>query len=163
MIDNKINNANEPEIINVDLGYVEKKKFAINGDINRLLELNVSDLNAIKRYNEASPKLEAFMQDVQKELAKTEEEEDENLSKISEVLTKIDKEMRDCIDYIFDTNASEICAPSGNMFDPVNGQFRYEHIIECLSKLYAEGIGEEFKKMKNNTSKYTSQYTKTKK
>lgn len=154
--------AKEAEITKIDLGYVEKRKFEINGDISRILELNVSDLNVITRYNETYPKLDEFMKDVQNELTKI-DDADEDLNKISEVLTKIDNEMRDCIDYIFDTNASEVCVPSGNMFDPVNGQFRYERIIEVLSKLYAEGISAEFNKIKKNTAKYTTKYTKKKK
>ena len=35
----------EPEVVDVDLGFVEKRKFRIAGDYNRMLELNVSDLN----------------------------------------------------------------------------------------------------------------------
>lgn len=167
MIDSKEEKKNtqkvkEAEVTDVNLGYSDKKKFRINGDYSRILELNISDLNAIGRYNEAYPKLLDFMSTVQKELATT-DDDDTDLTKLSEVLTKIDKEMRDCIDYIFDTNASEVCAPSGNMFDPVGGKFRYEHIIETLSKLYAEGISSEFDKMKKNTAKYTTKYTKKKK
>lgn len=161
MVDETINKQAEPEITKIDLGFVEKRKFEINGDISRILELNVSDLNAIPRYNEAYPKLEAFMQDVQKELAATEDKDD--LTVIGDTLVKIDREMRKCIDYIFDTNASEVCAPSGNMFDPIGGQFRYERIVDVLSGLYSSGISSELKKMKDNAKKYTSKYSTTKK
>ena len=151
--------AEEAAITSINLGFVEKQKFRINGDYNRILEICTSDLNVIARYNEMIPKLDSFMDDVQKEFSKL-DDADKDLIQTSELLTKIDKEIRKCIDYIFDANASEVCAPTGNMFDPIGGQFRYEHIIECLVKLYAEGVGAEFEKIKNRTAKYTSKYKK---
>lgn len=160
--DDKKKTQKEAEVTDINISYADKKKFRINGDYDRILELNTSDLNVLGRYNESYPKLMDFMDSVRQELSAT-DDDDEDLGKISDVLTKIDKEMRNCIDYIFDTNASEVCAPSGNMFDPVNGQFRFEHIIETLSKLYSEGINAEFAKMKKNTAKYTTKYTKKKK
>ena len=68
--------------------------------------------------------------------------------------------MRAVIDYIFDTNASEVCAPSGSMYDPVNGTYRFVHIIETLSKLYHNGLDDEFQKVKNKVEAKTSKYTK---
>lgn len=147
----------EAEIPELNLGFVEKRKFRINGDYNRILEICVSDLNVIPRYNETISKLDAFMKDAQAEIAKTSEDE-ADLESIGDMLTKIDAEMRKCVDYIFDANASEVCAPTGNMFDPLGGQYRYEHIIECLVKLYADGVISEFKQIKAKTAKYTSKY-----
>ena len=68
--------------------------------------------------------------------------------------------MRKIIDFIFDTNASEVCAPSGNMFDPVGGQWRFERIIDKLSDLYANGLNNEFKQLKNRVESKTAKYTK---
>ena len=42
----------EPDVVDVDLGFVEKKRFRIAGDYNRMLELNVSDLNIFARLKE---------------------------------------------------------------------------------------------------------------
>ena len=75
---------------------------------------------------------------------------------------KIDMEMRQLVDEIFDSNVSEVCAPSGSMFDPFNGTFRYEHIIDVLSKLYKNNLNSEFKKMSARIRKKTSKYTKGK-
>ena len=51
----------EPDVVDVDLGFVEKRKFRICGDFNRMLELNVSDLNIFARLNEGYPKLQTLM------------------------------------------------------------------------------------------------------
>ena len=152
----------EPDVVDVDLGFVEKRKFRICGDYNRMLELNVSDLNIASRLKTGYPKLKELLEEAQKKVAEIPDdlEDEELLGKIADALADIDKEMRKVIDYIFDTNASEVCAPSGNMYDPVNGQFRFERIIEKLSALYTNGLDEEFRKIKNRVEEKTSKYTK---
>ena len=152
----------EPDVVDVDLGFVEKRKFRICGDYNRMLELNVSDLNIASRLKTGYPKLKELLGEAQKKIAEIPDdlEDEELLGKIADALADIDKEMRKVIDYIFDTNASEVCAPSGNMYDPVNGQFRFERIIEKLSALYTNGLDEEFRKIKNRVEEKTSKYTK---
>ena len=150
----------EPEITDVDLGFVEKRKFRINGDYNRMLELNVSDMNIYSRFTAAYPKLQEFAEDASAKIKEIDLEADDSLSKIADFLADIDAKMREQIDFIFDTNASEICAPSGNMFDPVDGSFRYERIIETLAKLYTTGFEDEISKFKSKTAKHTGKYTK---
>ena len=159
-----VTKLSEPEVVDVDLGFVEKRKFRINGDYDRMLELNVSDLNIFSRLEKGYEQLKALGQKAQETIADIPDEGDaNNLSKISSALTEIDSEMRRIVDYIFDTNASEVCVPSGNMFDPVSGQFRFERIIDTLTSLYSNGLRSEFTKLKNNVEKKTSKYTKKKK
>lgn len=152
----------EPDVVDVDLGFVEKKRFRICGDYNRMLELNVSDLNIAARLKEGYPKLRALLKEAQEKVTSIPDTDDEleDLGKLADTLTEIDKKMREIIDYIFDTNASEICAPSGNMYDPVNGQFRFERIIDKLSALYTNGLDEEFTKLKNRVEPKVNKYTK---
>lgn len=152
----------ESEVIDIDLGFVEKKRFRICGDYNRMLELNVSDLNIASRLKTGYPKLKALLSEAKEKIDSIPDDLDneEMLGELADKLTEIDKEMRGIIDYIFDTNASEVCAPSGNMYDPVNGQFRFERIIEKLSALYTNGLDEEFRKIKNRVEGKTSKYTR---
>lgn len=152
----------EPEVVDVNLGFVEKRKFRINGDYNRMLELNVSDLNIATRLKTGYPKLQELLAEAQQKITGIPDTDDsfEELGKVADALTEIDKKMRETIDYIFDTNASEVCAPSGNMYDPVGGEFRFMHIIDVVSKLYTNGLDEEFKKVKNRVETKTSKYTK---
>ena len=152
--------VNEPDVVDVDLGFVEKRRFRINGDYNRMLELNVSDLNIFARLDKGYEQLKALGKKAQESINAIPEDEDANLSGIALTLTEIDNEMRKIIDYIFDTNASEVCAPSGNMFDPVDGEFRFERVIDKLSSLYTNGLNSEFEKMKNKVEAKTRRYTK---
>ena len=153
-----------------DLSFSTRKAFRIDGDDNKILKLDVSDMNIISRLNEAFPKMQTLAQEAVDRIANATadgEEESTGLGSMSEVLSDIDKKMREQIDFIFDADVSAKCAPTGNMYDPVNGEFRFEHIIDVLSSLYANNLTAEFKtmqdKVKKRTAKYTSNTSKRKK
>ena len=147
----------------ISLAATRKKRFRIDGDNNRYLELDTSDMGIITRLDNLYPKLQKLAQDAAiKQIDKEEAEGAKALSKISNALIKIDAQMRQIVDDIFQSDVSAKCAPGGTMFDPFNGEFRYEHIIDVVGSLYKENIKKEFKKMANNMSKRTAKYTKGK-
>lgn len=153
-------------VIDIDLSAIRKKRFRIDGDDNRILELNTSDLNIIPRLKEVYPKLEALAKDAMKDWP-TESDVTPDTDKLSEdfetmasILKKIDSEMRELIDYIFDSNVSEVCAPSGSMYDPIGGSFRFEHIVATLGNLYSQDINAEVDKIATRVHKHTDKYIK---
>lgn len=155
------------DIQDLDLSIIRKKRFRIDGDNNKILELNTSDLNIVTRLDETYPKLKELEQavvELQNAPEVTENSTDEELelgiSEMSKILKKIDADMRECIDYIFDSNVSEICASDGSMYDPLNGQFRYEHLIDILVGLYEDNLKQETLKIKSRVKRHTSKYTK---
>lgn len=155
----------EPSVVDIDLGFVEKKRFRINGDPHRVLDLNVSDLNVFSRLKTGYPKLGELLKEAQAKINSIPEDTEDKgteLNMLADHLTDIDKKMRELIDYIFDANVSAVCAPSGNMFDPVDGQWRFERIIDRITTLYTNGLHSEFNKVKANVEKKTSKYTKKK-
>lgn len=156
--------ATPKDVIDVDLSIVKKKKFRINGDNTKILELNVSDMGIVSRLDETYTKL-MDLQDKVASLAEINEEANDReiLSSTAKKLTEIDEEMRNLLDYIFQSNVSEICGSEGSMYDPIEGTFRYEHIISTLVKLYENNLNAEFAKMKKNISKHTAKYTKARK
>lgn len=157
------------DIIDIDLSAIRKKRFRIDGDDNRIIELNTSDLSILPRLKETYPKLMELNKRVSEMSESTPESddtdgvEDSRFDNVIDTLTKVDKSMRELIDYIFDSNVSEVCAPSGSMYDPINGQCRFEHIISCLTNLYETDMSAELDKLSQRTDKYTSKYTKRKK
>lgn len=163
---NEVNTKTDNEnIIDVDLSAIKKQKFRINRDNSKILELNVSDMGIIARLDEMYPKL-IKMQEKVTTLADMEDDADgdaEILSSAAQKLTEIDTEMREAIDYIFQSNVSEVCGSDGSMYDPIDGVFRYEHIIETLAKLYETNLDSEFKKMQDRLKKRTAKYTKSRK
>ena len=146
----------------IDLTSTQKKRFNVNrsrGD-SGVLELITSDFGIVTRLENLYPRLEKLSHDAAvKQLDMKDAENERAITKISQGLTRIDSEMRQIIDEIFDAPVSEVCAPAGTMFDPFNGEFRFEHIIDVISKLYENNLNQEFKKMSAKMKQRTAKYT----
>lgn len=156
---NTVNN----EIIDLDLSVTKKKKFRFDKDDTRVVEVNTSDMNLMQRVTEAYPKL----QDLQDKASKLTEGLDTettdaigDMTTMAERLSAVDAEMRELLDFMFDAPISAAAAPSGSMYDPFNGSFRYEHIIALMMKQYEDNLQSEFKKMEKQLKKHTDKYTR---
>lgn len=143
------------KVIDIDLSVTQKKRFRIDGDDNRIIELNTSDMGILLRLDEVEERLNKLADSVTF-APDSDESDDEKLKK----LLNTDKEMRELMDYLFDSPISDICAPSGSMYDPFNGRYRFEHIMETLFVLYEDNIEKEYKKMAKNVQKHTDKYIK---
>lgn len=149
-----------------DISLSTKKSYRIDGDNSRIIYLDTSDMNVIVRLEEAYPDIQKLAVEAgdrilaSKDNTSSEEdgEETSSLNDITEILKDIDKKMRAKIDYIFASEVADICVPTGNMYDPVNGEFRFEHVVEVLAGLYANNINDEFKKMQERVKKHTAKY-----
>ena len=149
----------EDDIQDIDLSVIKKQRFRINGDNSKILELNVSDMRIATRLKEAYPRLNALMDSISDKFSNISDVSDEDtLTQVGEAVDEIDKKMREEIDYIFDANVSEICGADGSMWDPIEGSFRYEHIIDNLSKLYENNLDKEFMEMKRRVETKTGKY-----
>ena len=149
----------------IDLSATRKKRFNVDlgSGSYRVLEIDTSDMTIINRLEQLYPKLQKLSQEAAlKQLDLKDNDNERVITKLSQALTKIDMQMREIVDEIFDSNVSEVCAPSGSMFDPFNGEFRFEHIIDKISALYRNNVNDEFKKMAAKMRKRTSKYTKGK-
>lgn len=135
---------------NIDLSLTRKKRFTIDNDENRILELNTSDINIVNRASSVLPKLYEFAGTI----SDVPDEDSVN------ALNDIDTKMRECLDEIFDSNVSEICAPYGSMYDPFNGDFRFEIIFNAILQLYNDNIASEAKKLQKKIKAHTDKYTK---
>ena len=156
-----------PNVIDINLSATKKKKFRIDGDDSRIVELNTSDARIVGRLSEAYPKLQELNERAGQITAglDTDGETDDELKSakiMGERLAAVDKEMRELIDYLFDANVSEIVAPDGSMYDPFNGSFRFEYIIEAFIAQYQDNLQAEYNKMTKQVEKHTKKYTKKK-
>jgi len=150
----------EQNIIDLDLGAIEKKRIRINGDNTKIIYINPSDLNIFARFNEAYPKLKELEEEMTTLGLESEDPTEEEMSAFVESLKSIDQKMREYVNFIFDTDVCTACADGGSMYDPFDGKMRYEHILEALSGLYESNFTSEIKKMRARVSKYTSKYHK---
>lgn len=138
------------QLIDLNIDGIKKTQFRINGRNDLILELNLSDIEIGNRLQEGYERIQESM----KELSTLPEDAD-----MLAELKKIDEQLRKELDYIFDSNVSEICGTGGAMYEVKNGEFRFESILNSLTKLYADNINEEYKKMKKRIQDHTSQYT----
>lgn len=154
----------EDDIQDIDISAIKKKKFRINGDPKKVIELNTSDMNITQRLTVSYDRLLKYVDAVSDVLSKLPENEEELTTEqgnfIQEKLDEIDNKMRDELDSIFNAPVSEACSDGGSMYDPFDGMFRFEHIIEALAKLYETNISSEFSKLRRRVSAKTSKYTK---
>ena len=144
--------TNKANIVDIDLSVTKKKQFRIDKDDNRIIELNTSDTNILSRLQKVYPRLD--------ELSEKASVLGEDADADIKVLKEMDEELRKCIDYLFDSDVSSVCAPFGSMFDLFNGQFRFEHILEALFPLYENNIDDEYGKLTKRMSKHTDKYIK---
>lgn len=161
--------ATTNNIADISFEPIRKKRFRIDGDDSRILELNTADLNIIVRLKETYPKLVELANSAFVNMPDVDVTDDYNFAEdeatalVIDALADADKKMREHIDYIFDSNVSEMCAPDGSMYDPINGKCRFEYIIETLSSLYENDMEKELNKMSTRVKRHTSKYTRMKK
>jgi hypothetical protein len=151
LTDNKENKTQNENIVDITLDGMERTKFRINGRNDAIIELNLSDLGVIERLETGLDKLQNEMTGIANLSS-----DDENLS---DSLKQADIRMREAVDYIFDYPVSDVCAKYGTMYDPKDGKFRYEIIIDGLMRLYTDNINAEYRKLENRLKKHTEKYT----
>ena len=150
LVEGKAKMNKQNEIIDLQIESVKKSRIRINGDNNSILELNLSDLNIAERLDKGYEKLQNCISKIANM-----DTEAEDLPK---ELHTIDQEMREIVDYIFDSNVSEVCCKSGTMFDLKDGVYKFESILEALTKLYSDNLNSEYKTMKKRVQQHTEKY-----
>ena len=155
------------DVIDIDLSVIRKKRFRIDHDDSRVIELNTSDLGILSRLRETYPKLIELANTAFKDVPEVDSQAedydfatDTATTSMIDALENADKKMRELIDYIFDSDVSDICVPSGSMYDPINGAFRFEHIIDKLSALYETNISAEMSSISQRVKKHTDKYVR---
>lgn len=157
-------------IVNLDLSETARTKVWVNGDCTKVIELNLTDLNVMTRAKDAEKQLDELQAEANKLAASDEVPEDvtsedgaKKMDELIEVFKGIDKKMREIVDYIFDFPVCAVCCDGGSMYDPINGQYRYEYIIEKLISLYGVTWEKESKLVRDKMRSHTAKYTKTRK
>lgn len=144
------------DIMDLDFKELQKKRFRLDRDNNRIIELNTSDISVVKRLEEIYPKMLAFVEEAQAAIT---DDPDSTLDQ----LMKINEDMKNLLDYAFDSKIADKACPNGTLYDPINGKFRFEYIMEKLIGLYDTNFNNEFELMKKRINNHTSKYTGKKK
>lgn len=153
----------EEDIIDVELKQPDKKKFRLDRDDSRVIELNTSDLGVIGRLEEIYPKMLKFVHEAQdKYMSKAEGSSEDDID-VSGAIDYINTEMKKLLNWAFDSDIADKACPSGTLYDPINGKFRFEYIMEKLVGLYGNNLRGEFAMMQKRIDKHTAKYTKKRK
>ena len=149
----------EDKILDIDLSETAKQRFRIDGDNDRIVLLNISDMGVVKRLTKIYPKLEKLANEASLEIP--EDADDlQAMTLTGDKVEEIDQKMRALLNEIFDSDVDHACAPDGTMFDLFNGRFRFEIIIDRLGKLYGDNFNSELEKAKKHIKKHTGKYVK---
>lgn len=158
MLDNSTTSNNtEEEIVDIQIP-TGRKKFSINGDTDKILELDINDFGIVTRLKNIYPKLQEIAKKHENRVLEDTDDNQEMLEQMSDVIQESDKEMRKLVDELFNSNVSDVCAPNGTMLDLIGGRFRFEIIIDKLSDLYIDSVSKEFEEMKKDVDSAVSKY-----
>ena len=146
------------QVVDFDLSLSKKKRIRIDGDDNRVIELNTSDMGIIERIDNLADKMNELSTEYINTKFDDNLDEKEETKEIISRIKGIDSKMREIVDDLFQSKISDICVPDGTMFDMFNGQFMYEILIEKLLTLYADRISEETQKTLTRMRKHTDKY-----
>lgn len=155
-IEIKNNEVINEDVIDIEFKELQKKRFRLDRDDNRVIELNTSDISTIKRLEEIYPKMLEMVDEAHTKIADDTED-------VLEALDRVDKEMRKLIDYAFNSEVADKTCPEGTLYDPFNGKFRFEYIMDKLIGLYDSNLKNEYVLMQKRIDRHTGKYTKKRK
>lgn len=130
------------------------REFTINGDENKVLRVNTSDLNLAKRAKKAQKELSLIADECMNI--------DENMS-IDESIAKLDAldtKVKNTVDYIFNSNASDIVFGEMSSVSICDGQPVFQNFLDAIIPEIEKDTQAEIKKSQRNIKKYTSQVKK---
>jgi len=141
----------------LNFGIPKRKKYAIDGDESRYIELDTTDTGIIGRWHEAEAYLTQAAEDIK---AIGDDMESGVDNGFSERFAAIDKGVREHINRLFD---SDVCTPivgNGSVIRIVNGSDQpiFMAILDSLIGLYETDIKAEFAKSQKRVAKHTSKY-----
>lgn len=151
------------EIINLQVES-QKQTIQLNGNPEKVIELDLGDSNIITRLSEGADKIENLVkerQNLHELLANGNDSDESNISYYKNLASKfkeLENSMRGIINEIFDF---DVCTPflgTSSVFSIKNGEFAYERIINSLMGLYEDSIQKENNKLKERLSKHTDKY-----
>lgn len=159
----------QTKVLNLDLSATKGTKIQVDGNPDNSFTLNLSDLSIYNRMQDGIQQLYDTFNELKTKMGETAEtepaEDDGDISKFLDVMKEMDAKMRATMDYIFSAPVSEVCAPEGKgyMFDVINGELRFEIIINALTKLYENNINKEYYALKSRIDRKLPDYAKRKK
>lgn len=123
------------------------KRYAVNGDENNVVAINVSDLNMLKRIKDAETVFDPI-------LARLDTEEN-----TPELMFEIDKEIKEKLDYIFGTDISSHVFGGANCLSPLeDGGLLFMSFFEAFAPMVIEDINKSRENFAANKTERFEKY-----
>ena len=130
------------------------KEFTINGDKNKVIRFNPADLNLLDRLDQAETAIEKAQDELEKDISldasgKPERQED------IEFMRKVNKLIKDQIDFIFDAEVSDVVFGNQSPLSSVKGKPFFERFFDAVKPILEKEITKEREASQKRISKYT--------
>lgn len=123
------------------------KQYAVNGDSNNVISININDLNLLKRIQDAQNIFDPI-------LSKLDTEQN-----TPELIASVDKEIKDTFDYIFGTDISEHVFGGVNCLSPLeDGNLLFMSFFEAFAPVILEDINKNKAHYEENKSAKFEKY-----
>lgn len=129
------------------------KEFNINGDPNRTIRFNPTDIAIIERAQKVK-------KEIGKELEKLDTLDIKDDEAMAEAVEEVNRIIKEKINYIFGNDVSEIVFGLQSPLASANGTTLAERFIAAALPIIQREIDDENKKSKARVSKYTERYHK---
>lgn len=127
--------------INFDDGY---KTYILNDDENKIIRVNVTDVNILDRHNKAQADMQALIEEMQN-----------NSEATPEKIASYDKRIRENINYIFGSDVCTAAFGTANCMSVVsNGSMLFESFLNALMPQVQEDMDISLEAAKKRTDKY---------
>lgn len=126
------------------------KTYAINGDESNVIKVNTADVGIFER----AAKAQNFLADVR---SKAEEIENGDKKNAIEVISELDKQVREQLNFIFGTDVSTPAFGTMNCMTFVDGVPVFVGFLNALLDEITADVAAEQKKAENNIAKYVNQ------
>ncbi|MDR1940031.1 MAG: hypothetical protein LBQ40_04470 [Clostridiales bacterium] len=132
-----------------------KKRISLNGDLDRYIEFDPTDINLVIRLDGAQKRIGAAvgsLADMESEFAEMSDEERTGavIGRVKEVETLI----REQLDYVFDSPVSAVVFGVTNPLSLVDGKSFAQHFLEKVTPFLRKEIEAEYKKIDKHVGKY---------
>lgn len=139
---------------------IKRKRFSIDGDESRYIELDTADTGIVTRWNELEPWFNGVADRLKAMDIPTDgEPTEEIIDNVTGELATLDNELRENLNILFDY---DVCTPiagsRGSLIRTVDGEPLFYTILTVLVPLYEADIKVEAEKSKKRISKHTSKY-----
>jgi len=145
------------DIKSLKFGAPKRKRFSVDGDESRVIEIDTGDTGIVTRWAEIEP----WFKELQNRLEIFTAEAVESDSAVLGEMATLDKDLREKLNILFD---SDVCTPivgeKGSLIRSVDGVPIFYTIIETLIPLYEQDIKVEAAKAQKRVEKHTAKYTR---